>query len=197
MGESTIDIQCLFIHGSDAVGCEVVLVSDHPGVNNETETLLKKNTSSSAFGQLNLTLKAACYHRVLAYTFDVNYTTNNFYIEEMLFSNHSVTNIECSGKKNNNKLIIYCDFIDKKRLILGISLSLFTPSFHYIAHTLSEDGSNINITIKTIIGVSVGCVVVVMVIILIMVTVSVVRSKKSHCHDQANNDTTIEGTELF
>ena len=96
MGESTIDIQCLFIHGSDAVGCKVVLVSDHPRVNNETVTLLKKNTS--AFGQLNFTLKAACYHRVLAYTFDVRYTTNDFYIEEMLFSNYSTTNIECLGK---------------------------------------------------------------------------------------------------
>ena len=99
MRESTIDIQCLFIHGSDAVGCKVVLVSDHPGVNNETETLLKRNTSASALGQLNLTLKAACYHRVLAYTCEVNYTTNNFYIEEMLFSNlYSVTNIACTGK---------------------------------------------------------------------------------------------------
>ena len=100
--ESTIDIQCLFIHGSDAVGCKVVLVSDHSDVNNETATLLKTNTS--AFGQLNLTLKAACYHRVLAYTFDVNYTTNNFYIEEILYSNYSVTNIECSGKINNISL---------------------------------------------------------------------------------------------
>ena len=99
VGESTIDIQCLFIHGSDAVGCKVVLVSGHPGVNNETETLLRKN--SSAFGQLNLILKAACYHRVLAYTSDVRYTTNDFYIEETLFSNYSVKNTECSGKKNN------------------------------------------------------------------------------------------------
>ena len=28
VGESTIDIQCWFIHGSDALGCKVVLVSD-------------------------------------------------------------------------------------------------------------------------------------------------------------------------
>ena len=64
-------------------------------------------------------------------------------------------------------------------------------------HTPSVGGSNINITIKTITGVSVGCVVVVMVIMLVMVTVSVVRSKKSHYHDQANNDTTLEGKEIF
>ena len=63
-----------------------------------------------------------------------------------------------------------------------------------LVHTLSEGGSN---TIKTITGVSVGCVVVVMVIIIILIIVTMVRSKKSHCHDPANNDTTLEGTELF
>ena len=33
VGESTIDIQCWFIHGSDALGCKVVLVSDCPNAN--------------------------------------------------------------------------------------------------------------------------------------------------------------------
>ena len=60
-----------------------------------------------------------------------------------------------------------------------------------LVHTLSEGGSN---TIKTIIGVSVGCVVVVMVIMLVIVTV--VRSKKSHCHNQDNSVTTDAGTEI-
>ena len=99
MGESTIDIQCLFIHGSDAVGCKVVLVSYHPGVNNETVSLMRENRY--AISQLNLTLKAACYHKVLAYTIDVQNTTNNFYIEEILSSNNSRTNIECSGTTFN------------------------------------------------------------------------------------------------
>ena len=34
VGESTIDIQCWFIHGSDALGCKVVLVSDCPNISN-------------------------------------------------------------------------------------------------------------------------------------------------------------------
>ena len=59
VGEYTIDIQCLFIHGSDAVGCKVVLVSDHPGVNNETKTLIRRNTF--AFAQLKLTHQLGCY----------------------------------------------------------------------------------------------------------------------------------------
>ena len=71
-----------------------------------------------------------------------------------------------------------------------MSLLLHNLKF-LLVHTHSEDGCN---TIKIISGVSVGCVVVVMVIMLVIVTV--VRSKKSHCHDQANNDTTDAGTQL-
>ena len=49
VGESTINIGCLFIVGSDVKGCEVVLVSDHRSINNETVTLTRNNTS--AYGQ--------------------------------------------------------------------------------------------------------------------------------------------------
>ena len=94
MGESTIDIQCLFIHGSDAVGCKVVLVSDHPGVNNETETFLKNN--SSAFGQLKLTHQVGCYQRVLACTINVDNSMSNFIITKML---NFGTNTSCLGKR--------------------------------------------------------------------------------------------------
>ena len=94
VGESTIDIQCLFIHGSDAVGCKVVLVSDHPDVNNETAILIRKNTSVSA--QLKLTHQVGCYHRVLAYSINVDNSTSNFKIVKLLnFSTNSV----CTGKK--------------------------------------------------------------------------------------------------
>ena len=94
VGESTIDIQCLFIHGSDAVGCKVVLVSGHPRVNNETKTLSRKTKSSST--QLKLTHQVDCYQRVLAYSISVNNSTSNFKIVELLnFSTNSV----CTGKK--------------------------------------------------------------------------------------------------
>ena len=102
MGESTIDIQCLFIHGSDAVGCKVVLVSGHPGVNNETETLIRKNTSASA--QLQVMLhQVGCYQRVLAYSIDVGNIMNNIFIDGKL---NSRTNsiIVCSGKIRTKKL---------------------------------------------------------------------------------------------
>ena len=94
VGESTIDIQCLFIHGSDAVGCKVVLVSDHPGVNNETETLIRRNTS--AFAQLKLTHQLGCYHRVLAYTVDNHNVTYDIFIRRKLV--HPIANFVCTGK---------------------------------------------------------------------------------------------------
>ena len=134
VGESTIDIQCLFIHGSDAVGCKVVLVSDHPGVNNETKTLLRTNTS--AFGQVKVMLhQVGCYQRVLAYSIDVNNITNNIFIEGKL---NSVTNsiIVCSGKirtKNctidiNSNIAVIS--LTKCNLILALPLIL---SSHVLA----------------------------------------------------------------
>ena len=91
--ESTIDIQCLFIHGSDAVGCKVVLVSYQQNVNNETATLLRKN--SSAFAQLNLMNDIVCYDQVLAYTIDAHNITTSFFIQKRFTFE---TGTVCSGK---------------------------------------------------------------------------------------------------
>ena len=93
--ESTIDIQCHFIHGSDALGCRVVLVSDYPNVNNAKATFLSKNIS--VFGRLNLTSQALCYNRVFAYNINVNSTISTFYIEgEVILT--TATNYVCSGR---------------------------------------------------------------------------------------------------
>ena len=92
VGESTINIGCLFIVGSDVKGCEVVLVSDHRSINNETVILTRNNTS--AYGQLNLKHKASCYHRAIAYSTPI-YGPIVFFIDEML---NFDTNIECTGK---------------------------------------------------------------------------------------------------
>ena len=97
MGESTIDIQCLFIHGSDAVGCKVVLVSDRPGVNNETGTLIRRSKSESASGYFETMQEIGCYQRVIAYVIDMNYNTNTFPIKEKLHSNRNIEKM-CSGK---------------------------------------------------------------------------------------------------
>ena len=93
MGESTIDIQCWFIHGSDALGCKIVLVSDYPSVNNEQAVLLRNNTLAS--GQLNLTHIVSCYHQVLAFDIEVNNTLSNLTIEEKLKS--TMADDLCSG----------------------------------------------------------------------------------------------------
>ena len=93
VGESTIDIQCWFIHGSDALGCKIVLVSDYPSVNSEQAIFLRSNTSAS--GRLNLTHKVSCYHQVFAFDIEVNNTLSNLSIER----NFKMTpDTVCSGK---------------------------------------------------------------------------------------------------
>ena len=82
MGESTIDIQCWFIYGSDALGYKVVLVSDHPGVNNETMNITRKNIMILlASGGFNSTQPVSCYNRVFAFDIEINNTLSNVVIE--------------------------------------------------------------------------------------------------------------------
>ena len=76
-------IRCWFIHGSDALGYKVVLVSDCPNVSDFKleASLLRSDTSAS--GQLSLTHNISCYHRVLAFDIesDVNNTISSLTIE--------------------------------------------------------------------------------------------------------------------
>ena len=82
VGESTIDIQCWFIHGSDALGCKVVLVSDCPSISDVHANLSRSDMSAS--GQLSLTYNISCYHRVFAFNIDVNNTISTLTIEGMI-----------------------------------------------------------------------------------------------------------------
>ena len=93
MGESTIDIQCWFIHGSDALGCKVVLVSDYPGVNIEMINISRNNTLS-AFGTINLTQPVSCYSKVVAFDIESDDTLSNLTIEVQL---RATPNTLCSG----------------------------------------------------------------------------------------------------
>ena len=96
MGESTIiDIQCWFIHGSDALGCKVVLVSDHPGVHNETMNITRNNIMSAS-GTFNSTQPVYCYNRVFAFDIEINNTLSNVVIEGK-FQPTVITNSMCSG----------------------------------------------------------------------------------------------------
>ena len=90
MGESTIDIQCWFIHGSDALGCKVVLVSDCPNISDVHANLSRSNMLAS--GQLSLTYNISCYQRVFAFDINVNNTISNLAIE---------------GSKNNCRLCVH------------------------------------------------------------------------------------------
>ena len=80
--ESTIDIQCWFIHGSDALGCKVVLVSDCPNISDIHANLSRSDMSAS--GQLSLTYNISCYLRMFAFDIDVNNTVSNLTIEGMI-----------------------------------------------------------------------------------------------------------------
>ena len=99
--ESTLDVRCLFIPGSDAVGCYVALVSDQTNVKSENATLLRQPHALYASGHLNLTHKTHCYDRLLAFNIDVNNATSNFTIERELLQKANVT---CSG---NNIIVVY------------------------------------------------------------------------------------------
>ena len=94
VGESTVDIQCLFISGSDAVGCKVIVISDYQRINNEAANLTRNNTS--AYGQLSLKHESSCYHRVVAYTITTDHQiVSTFSLEKMLNIEKTIT---CSGK---------------------------------------------------------------------------------------------------
>ena len=82
----------MFIAGSDVKGCKVVLVSDHESINNETVSLIRNNTS--AHGNLNLTHKISCYHKVVAYAVPIDGRIV-FFIDEIISFSRS---IECTGK---------------------------------------------------------------------------------------------------
>ena len=81
-----IDVSCLFINGSDAQGCKVVIVSDHPSVDDTTTMLIQSNKSDLiasgqpdliASGQLTLTYHIDCYHHVLAFDIEANGTISS------------------------------------------------------------------------------------------------------------------------
>ena len=79
VNDSTVAVQCLFIHGSDALGCKVVLVSKCQNVRDVRANLSRSDMFS--FGQLHLTHSITCYHKVFAFEINVNNTISNLSIE--------------------------------------------------------------------------------------------------------------------
>ena len=94
-GEVTIDIQCWFIHGSDARGCKVVLVSKYK----DEVVIIERNSDNviSASGTFNLTYPVSCYSRVLAFDIKHNNTLGNLSIEGKLQPRLTLNIKSCSG----------------------------------------------------------------------------------------------------
>ena len=82
----SIDIECHFIHGSDALGCKVVLVSDYQLINDETMNISRNENIMSAQRMSSLTELSSCYSRVFAFDIEVNGTISNLAIEAEKFS---------------------------------------------------------------------------------------------------------------
>ena len=101
VGESTIDIQCWFIHGSDALGCKVVLVSDCPSIS-DIHANFSKSAISTASGQLCLTSSIACYQRVFAFDIDVNNTISYLAVEGTIMRG----SVCVHGKVDHNMLCL-------------------------------------------------------------------------------------------
>ena len=80
MDRSTVIFQCTFIHGSDALGCKVVLVSNNPGVDNKSVNI-SRNNYKSAQKTVILTQPFSCYSRMFAFDIEFNGTISNLTIE--------------------------------------------------------------------------------------------------------------------
>ena len=100
--DNYIRIKCHFINGSDAQGCKVVIVSDHPSVDDITTMLIRNNESDLiASGQLTLTYHIDCYHHVLAFDIEANGTTSSSWaIRERIEQKSNIS--QCHITKSGN-----------------------------------------------------------------------------------------------
>ena len=72
VNDSTVSIQCTFIYGSDAMGCRVVLVSDHSSVGNEAINIYIQRHDQFGSGRFSLVYPVSCYSEVLASDIEFN-----------------------------------------------------------------------------------------------------------------------------
>ena len=92
--EFTLNVQCMFIMGSDSLGCYIQVKSNQSNVNSVNATLSRTQGATNASGHFNVTHKSQCYDRVLAFNIDKRNITSNFSVETEL---HGRRNITCSG----------------------------------------------------------------------------------------------------
>ena len=107
--ENIIVIDCHFINGSDAQGCKVVIVSDHPLVDDITTMLIRSNESDLiASGQLTLTYHIDCYHHVLAFDIEANGTISSYWAIREGIGDLNSNVSQCSINKSNSGLLRNC-----------------------------------------------------------------------------------------
>ena len=90
----TLNVQCMFIMGSDSLGCSVLLISSQSGVKSQNATLSMMKGATYASGHINLNKKSQCYDRVKAFNIDKHNITSNFSVETELPGRRNIT---CSG----------------------------------------------------------------------------------------------------
>ena len=79
MDKSTVTFQCTFIHGSDSLGCKVVLVSDKPRIDNKTVNISRNYKPAQK--TVNSTQPFSCYSRMFAFDIEFNGTIGDLTIE--------------------------------------------------------------------------------------------------------------------
>ena len=91
VGDYVCAVKCQFINGSDALGCKVHLVSDHPNVETVVESLIRENDSISSSHpikrELTLPHPVSCYRHVLAFDIENDNNISEFAINGSLSTN--------------------------------------------------------------------------------------------------------------
>ena len=133
VSESTIDIQYWFIHGSDALGFKIVLVSDCPNISDVHVNLSRSDISAS--GHLSLTHNISCYRRVYAFDIDVNNSISNLTIEGSIMRD----SVHVYGKIDHNNIMLCCsmhNYLHNLNLfpIISDQEKLLIRTFSYLQH---------------------------------------------------------------
>ena len=89
--KSTIEVQCRFILGSDALGCRAVLKRECPSVA-DLHLNISRSVDMTVSKMLVILHNAPCFNRVFAYDIDVNHTISTLSI------NGEVNQSLCTGE---------------------------------------------------------------------------------------------------
>ena len=91
VGDYVCAVECHFINGSDALGCKIHLVSDHPNVKTVVKSLIRENDSISSSHlikrELTLPHPVSCYRHVLAFDIENDNNISEFAINGSLSTN--------------------------------------------------------------------------------------------------------------